>query len=755
MLERLFQKIIKPPRHSDLQTKQQLAILHFVSLGILVNNLILVLASKLLFDQIQISIISSLSIAAVMAIIQVLIRNDRLRFAKWLLVLSYLILISILIPFSGGLNSPLISGYLTSAILAGLLLGSTAGFIFAGSSLLILLIIFLFPTQFLINFPGFQLSSRAILISFSLNLMLIMAVLTSVMNSLEIVSQVNREKEIELRKSHQDLLDQIRARKTAELNLLQSEERFRSAALDSPYPMMLFAEDGEIIFINHAWSNLSGYSENELSTWEDWQKKAFRTQKKPQNKISQHIQFPEENEQIRIFTKSGQTRTWIFSSASLPDLPDTRGLVLATASDLTDLTQAEQALRESEERYSKITLATNDGIWDWDLVTNDVYYDPQYYTMSGYMVDEFPHRLEEFQNRIHPEDVDRVMQTAQDHLDNKIKQFVVEFRFQRKDSSWQWILGRGKIIEQDHHGNPLRMVGTHTDITNRKHVERELEAYRMELEQIVEDRTAKLASLIKEVEDLNKALTNLLEDFQKTNQKLSKTSALLEEANTDLESFTYSVSHDLQTPLQTIQASINKIQKAKVDADDHILLKQIQENSTYLKHQITDLQKLSRLGTQSLKIETIDMNELVANVVNEIQESTAAKANFIVDDLLPCSGDREMLRQVFFHLICNAEKFTQKHTNPKVEIGMEGDSAEVPGKITYFIRDNGVGFDMDQSEKLFNLFERLHSNQEYKGNGVGLAISKRILTRHHGKIWADSMPDEGATFFVSLNSAKS
>ena len=112
-----------------------------------------------------------------------------------------------------------------------------------------------------------------------------------------------------------------------------------------------------------------------------------------------------------------------------------------------------------------------------------------------------------------------------------------------------------------------------------------------------------------------------------------------------------------------------------------------------------------------------------------------------------------MLQKVFFHLTSNADKFTEKQNNPRIEIGMKDDSAETAGNITYFIRDNGVGFDMDQSEKLFSLFQRLHSNKDYEGTGVGLAISKRILTRHHGKIWADSKTGEGTTFFVSLNTA--
>ena len=208
MLNRIIQKVIKPPPHNNFKINQQITILHYLSLGILAANLIIALVSGILFDQTQISILSSLSIAGVMVIIQVLVRVGRLKWAKWLLSFSLWALITILILFSGGVNSPLISGYLTAAILAGLLLGPSAGLIFAGSSLFILLSLFFLPEQFLMNFPGFELSTRAVLIAFILNLTLVMSVLISVMTNLEKISQLNRSKEKELKKTHQELLDQ-------------------------------------------------------------------------------------------------------------------------------------------------------------------------------------------------------------------------------------------------------------------------------------------------------------------------------------------------------------------------------------------------------------------------------------------------------------------------------------------------------------------------------------------------------------------
>ncbi|MEA1972475.1 MAG: PAS domain S-box protein, partial [Candidatus Cloacimonadota bacterium] len=145
------------------------------------------------------------------------------------------------------------------------------------------------------------------------------------------------------------------------------------------------------------------------------------------------------------------------------------------------LIASENSLRESEDRLSKTMIVANDGMWDWNLKTNEVYFDPRYYEMAGYKVDEFPHSLEEFQKRIHPDDVDYVMNEAQKHLEGKIYRFIVEFRFKKKNGDWLWIMGRGKIVERDDQSNPIRFIGIHTDITDRKQAENEIKLQSIKL----------------------------------------------------------------------------------------------------------------------------------------------------------------------------------------------------------------------------------------------------------------------------------
>ena len=146
-----------------------------------------------------------------------------------------------------------------------------------------------------------------------------------------------------------------------------------------------------------------------------------------------------------------------------------KGLVVL-GRDITEMKQVEKILKQSEDRLSKIKLASNDGMWDWNLINNEVYFDPRYYEMAGYSVNEFPHSLEEFQKRIHPDYSDTVMNQAQMHLNGEMDRFNVEFLFKKKNGQWMWILGRGIIVERDEKGVPLRFVGTHTDITDLKKV---------------------------------------------------------------------------------------------------------------------------------------------------------------------------------------------------------------------------------------------------------------------------------------------
>ncbi len=165
-------------------------------------------------------------------------------------------------------------------------------------------------------------------------------------------------------------------------------------------------------------------------------------------------------------------KIWYYST--IVPVKDEKGKIkylIVESLETTERKQAEIALKKSEDRLSKTLIAANDGMWDWNLITNKVYFDPRYYEMAGYAVDEFPHEFEEFQKRIHSDDVENVMLQAQQHLKGEIPRFNVEFRFKKKSGDWLWIMARGQIVERDKNNKPLRFIGTHADISERKKAE--------------------------------------------------------------------------------------------------------------------------------------------------------------------------------------------------------------------------------------------------------------------------------------------
>ncbi len=224
----------------------------------------------------------------------------------------------------------------------------------------------------------------------------------------------------------------------------------------------------------------------------------------------------------------------------------------------------------------------------------------------------------------------------------------------------------------------------------------------------------------------------------------------LEEANKELESFIYSISHDLRSPLRTIDVfSRMLVQKYgdNLDEDDARRFKGIRRNAEMMSLLIEDLLSFSRVRNNSMSIAEIDMGKLVSEVWGDIQSAQEERElELKVTEMLPGFGDRTLIRQVLFNLFSNAVKFT-KNRQPGI---IEMSSHREADKVVYCLKDNGTGFDMAYYDKLFGIFQRLHTAEEYEGTGVGLAIVQRIVKRHGGRVWAEGEVDKGATFCFSL-----
>jgi len=289
-----------------------------------------------------------------------------------------------------------------------------------------------------------------------------------------------------------------------------------------------------------------------------------------------------------------------------------------------------------------------------------------------------------------------------------------EIKNKAKDGTFYWV-DTTIVPFLDEQGQPYQYLAIRVDISERKKAEEELGKLNEHLEERVKSRTRQF-----------------------------------EIANRELESFSYSVSHDLRAPLRAISGFSKILQEDHspvLDTEGNRLLARIITNAETMGQLIDDLLTFSRTGRKELTTNAINMQALAESCVNEL---ASAKGNNIcaieIQNLAECTGDISLIKQVWLNLIANAIKYSSKNTAPAILIG----SQEGTDRQVYFIQDNGVGFDMQYAHKLFGVFQRLHSNEEFEGTGVGLALVKLIVNKHHGEVWADAQLGKGATFYFSL-----
>lgn len=267
------------------------------------------------------------------------------------------------------------------------------------------------------------------------------------------------------------------------------------------------------------------------------------------------------------------------------------------------------------------------------------------------------------------------------------------------------------------------------------------------------------------LEESQRAMINLLEDFDVEREKTAVANRELQEAfeslrrakesadaaNRELEAFSYSVSHDLRTPLQSIDGfslALLEDYGHLLDERGHDYLKRVRTATQRMEQLISDLLRLSRLTRSALNIARVDISVLAAGVADELQRAQPQRrVTFRIAEGIRVTGDPDLLKVALENLLGNAFKFTAKKEDAVIEFG----EVEVDGEHACFVRDNGAGFDMAYQGKLFGTFQRLHPEKEFPGTGIGLSLVQRIVHRHNGRIWAEGAVGQGATFYFTLN----
>ena len=290
-----------------------------------------------------------------------------------------------------------------------------------------------------------------------------------------------------------------------------------------------------------------------------------------------------------------------------------------------------------------------------------------------------------------------------------------EYLLRRRDTGETWVGSYNFAPIRNAKGEIVGSVVTGRDVTDRKRAEEEIRRLNEDLEQRVLDRTAELA-----------------------------------EANRELEAFSYSVSHDLKAPLRAIQGfSAMVVSEAgeSLDKENRRRLDVVRENALRMSRLIDDLLSFSRTGRVEIRRAPVEMTLMVKELVGEVVPHDAwARYEVGVEKLPPAYGDPELIRVVLQNLLSNAVKYSGKRERSVIQVGF-GAGAEGPA---YFVKDNGAGFDPKYADRLFGVFQRLHSSSEFEGTGIGLALVRRIIERHGGRVWAKGAVNEGATFYFSL-----
>jgi PAS domain S-box-containing protein len=538
--------------------------------------------------------------------------------------------------------------------------------------------------------------------------------------------------------------------------------------------------------------------------------------------------------QCRIVNANGGVKKIFVQGKLTLDQHGKAVTMFGIAQDITQQVEKEQELIQTTERFHNLSKATDDSIWDWNLLTEEVWWNDNFYKVFGYDPAKGTPTLGEWIMKMHPDDRATIVAKLKEIRQSGAVSWRDEFRYFKKDGTIGIGLNRAYIIRDDE-GKPTRVIGAIHDITERRKASQQLADSEKRYRQIVEtaqegiwlidenDYTVfvnrKMCEMLgysqeeiigkpnyffkHESEKVNavelierrkkgiseqyetryitksgkclwvsvsanpvfddkgnyKGALGMLTDIsqRKLQEELLRKSEVdleiknreLATKNTELEQFAYIASHDLQEPLRTVTSFTDlfkKQYKDKIDDMGQKYLYFIQQGTERMKTLITDLLDYSRIG-RGKEVKPVDCNEIINTVIADLHTAIEESKVEIKTEKLPViSGYKTEVKQLFQNLVVNAIKFRKKEVSPKIYISSE----PINGGWEFKVQDNGIGIDEQFSERIFAIFQRLHTRNEYEGSGIGLSHCKKIVELHGGKIWVKSKPGEGSTFHFTI-----
>jgi PAS domain S-box-containing protein len=504
--------------------------------------------------------------------------------------------------------------------------------------------------------------------------------------------------------------------KTARM-LREQDEHLHRLTETIPAVTWSASADGQLVFINQRWTQLTGRSTTAAFGF-GWLDAVHPMDRAETERTWQEALSSGSAYQI-IHRWQSATGEYRWQRSQVQPQRDQQGRVASwhgLIDDVHEQQMAKEALREERDRFQKIVDTTPGVVHAYqqhaDNRVSFPYASPRIIEIYGLTPEELAQNGAGVPNLWHPDDTPHIYASVAQSLAS-MTNWHDEFRVRHPTKGEIWVEGHSSPKMQP--DGSVLWYGVLTDITERKLVEQEFYRLNNELEQRVTERTTQLQAV-----------------------------------NQELEAFAYSVSHDLRSPLRAIDGYTRILLEdyaLRLDEEAIRVCTVICNEAQRMGQLIDDLLAFSRLNRAQLQTTVIKMTQLVQTVFDELHTNECQHSvNFQLHPLPTTLGDPSMMRQVWQNLLVNALKFSNKREEAIVEVGATQNDQET----VYWIRDNGAGFDMRYAEKLFGVFQRLHSTREFPGTGVGLAIVQRIVHRHGGRVWGEGAVDAGATFYIAL-----